>query len=61
MHLTADGKRLEYRIIEPEKARGQQRTMLVLLHEGLGSLSMWRDFPHVLATKTGAPALLHAP
>lgn len=57
MHLTADGKRLEYRIIEPEKARAEQRTMLVLLHEGLGSLSMWRDFPHVLATKTGHPVL----
>ena len=58
MHLTADGKRLEYRIIEPDKATARRRTMLVLLHEGLGSLSMWRDFPHVLATQTGHPVLV---
>jgi pimeloyl-ACP methyl ester carboxylesterase len=27
---------------------------LLLLHEGLGSVSMWRDFPHQLARATGA-------
>ena len=26
---------------------------LLLLHEGLGSVSMWRDFPHALARATG--------
>ena len=57
MHLTADGHRLEYRIIEPERGDAPRRTMLVLLHEGLGSLAMWRDFPHVLATQTGYPVL----
>lgn len=60
MHLTADGQRLEYRIIEPDKANAGQRTMLVLLHEGLGSLSTWRDFPHVLATQTGHPVLAYS-
>ncbi|UCH48096.1 MAG: alpha/beta hydrolase [Betaproteobacteria bacterium] len=60
MHLTADGRRLEYRIIEPDKKNAQQRTMLVLLHEGLGSVSTWRDFPHVLATQTGHPVLVYS-
>lgn len=31
---------------------------LVLLHEGLGSLSLWRDFPDRLAAATGHPVLV---
>ncbi len=30
-------------------------TPLVLLHEGLGSVSTWRDFPAALAGRTGRP------
>ena len=30
---------------------------LVLLHEGLGSVGMWRDFPDRLATQTGRPVI----
>ena len=29
------------------------RPPIVLLHEGLGSVSLWRDFPAALATATG--------
>ncbi|MBD3664686.1 alpha/beta fold hydrolase [Sulfitobacter aestuariivivens] len=48
--LTADGKRLEYRCWgpEPEKA-----PTLVLLHEGLGSVALWRDVPERLVKATG--------
>ena len=28
---------------------------LVLLHEGLGSVAMWRDFPQTLSAATGLP------
>jgi pimeloyl-ACP methyl ester carboxylesterase len=31
--------------------------VLVFLHEGLGCISMWKDFPAALATATGCPAL----
>ena len=60
MHLSADGHRLEYRIVEPDDVNARQRTMLVLLHEGLGSVSMWRDFPDLLATSTGHPVLTYS-
>lgn len=30
---------------------------ILLLHEGLGSVSMWRDFPQQLALATGRPVL----
>ena len=35
------------------------RPTLVLLHEGLGSIAQWRDFPHQLAAATGLPALVY--
>lgn len=33
--------------------------VLVLLHEGLGSISMWRDFPDALVRATGRSALVY--
>ncbi|NTV11479.1 MAG: alpha/beta hydrolase [Zoogloea sp.] len=33
---------------------------LVFLHEGLGSISMWRDFPQRVAAATGCPALVYS-
>jgi pimeloyl-ACP methyl ester carboxylesterase len=48
--LDVGGARLEYRLWP-----GGGRTGLVLLHEGLGSVSMWRDFPERLQAATGKP------
>ncbi|HLI12180.1 MAG TPA: alpha/beta hydrolase [Alphaproteobacteria bacterium] len=36
------------------------RPTLVFLHEGLGSVSLWRDFPAALAAATGCPALAYS-
>lgn len=33
---------------------------LVLLHEGLGSIGQWRDFPHRVAQVTGCAVLVYA-
>ena len=33
---------------------------LVFLHEGLGSISQWRDFPDGIAAATGLPAMVYA-
>lgn len=48
--LIADGKSLEYHCFGP--APNQAPTM-VLLHEGLGSCALWRDFPEALSKATG--------
>src|SRR6516165_682625 len=45
-----DGKRLEARRIP---ARISSRQPIVMLHEGLGSVSHWRDFPDRVADATG--------
>jgi pimeloyl-ACP methyl ester carboxylesterase len=33
---------------------------MIFLHEGLGSLAMWRDFPDRLAAATGLPAVIYS-
>jgi len=60
VHLTAGGERLEFSIVEPAGAQARQRTMIVLLHEGLGSVAMWKDFPEVVAARTGHPVLVYS-
>lgn len=49
--LVVAGRRLEYSWVPP---RRENLPTLVLLHEGLGCVAMWRDFPQRLAELTGA-------
>ena len=51
------GRRIEYERIEVAPTG---RPTLVFLHEGLGSLAMWRDFPGRVAHATGCNALVHS-
>jgi hypothetical protein len=46
-----DGRRLEALRIE---GRRPNLPTIVMLHEGLGSVAHWKDFPLVLAEATGA-------
>jgi pimeloyl-ACP methyl ester carboxylesterase len=54
--LSAGGHRLEYERI----AGTVDRATLLLLHEGLGSVALWRDFPAKLAQATGAPLVVYS-
>jgi pimeloyl-ACP methyl ester carboxylesterase len=50
-----------YCVLEHRWIAGQpHRPVLVLLHEGLGSVSMWRDFPDALVDRTGCSALVYS-
>ncbi|EEB83276.1 alpha/beta fold hydrolase [Roseobacter sp. GAI101] len=55
--LTAGGKTLEYAAWGPKP--GDAPT-LVLLHEGLGSVALWRDFPQALVDATGFGVLAYS-
>jgi pimeloyl-ACP methyl ester carboxylesterase len=55
--LHAGGKRLEARTIA---AREAGAPTLVFLHEGLGSVSTWKDVPDQLAAATGFGALIYS-
>ncbi|MEZ5740727.1 MAG: alpha/beta fold hydrolase [Burkholderiaceae bacterium] len=55
--MTTAPEHLEVRRIG---ARDPRRPCLVFLHEGLGSVSMWRDFPDRLARACGLPAMIYS-
>src|SRR5687767_4057750 len=54
--VTAAGRRLEYEWIGERKPGTAE---MVFLHEGLGSIRQWRDFPAKLAAATGRRALVY--
>ncbi|WP_108880146.1 alpha/beta fold hydrolase [Anderseniella sp. Alg231-50] len=54
--LEVAGTRLEARFMDGPA----DRPVLVLLHEGLGSVSQWRDFPDLLATASGCAVLAYS-
>ena len=55
--VKAGGHSLEYQLIPAHQIN---RPTLVLLHEGLGSVAMWRDFPSRLASATGCRTLVYS-
>lgn len=55
--IDINGVRLEVRsIAAPDGASGA--APLVFLHEGLGSVAMWRDWPDQLCAATGRPGVV---
>lgn len=56
-HILIAGLNLEYRDIP---ASAVDRPTLVMLHEGLGCVAMWRDFPDKLAAATGCRVLVYS-
>ncbi len=60
--LHADGHRLAGRWVRPagDLVQGPTPgTTLVFLHEGLGCIGMWGDFPDAVVAATGLPALVY--
>lgn len=55
--MTIDGRRLEYAWHGPGP---DAAPTLVFLHQGLGSVSMWKEFPSALAERTGCGALVYS-
>jgi pimeloyl-ACP methyl ester carboxylesterase len=54
--VTVRGRSLEYQRI----AAAADGPTLVFLHEGLGSISQWRDFPAGIVAASGLPAIVYA-
>ena len=55
--LSIDGASLEYRMIGP---RPDAAPTIVMLHEGLGSVTTWGDFPQKVAERTGAGVFVYS-
>ena len=56
--LIAGGKSLEWGAFGPDPSCG--RAVIVMLHEGLGCLALWRDFPAQIARHTGHPVFAYS-
>jgi len=56
-YFDIGGVSLEYRRFDPPQANGPT---LVLLHEGLGCVALWKDFPLQLAQLTGCRVLAYS-
>lgn len=52
-----DGKRVEAQWIAAPVAG---KPVIVMLHEGLGSIAMWRDFPVCVAARTGCGVFVYS-
>ena len=57
LDLTIKGRRIEAEWHGPSPERA---ATLVLLHEGLGCVAMWREFPRLLAERTGYGVLAYS-
>lgn len=55
--LDVASHRIEYQRIEAARAA---RPTLVFLHEGLGSIAMWRDFPEQVARAAQCDAIIYS-
>jgi pimeloyl-ACP methyl ester carboxylesterase len=55
--LTIGDQRLEYRMIGP---RPDEAPTLIMLHEGLGCVGMWGDFPDKLQKATGLGVFVYS-
>lgn len=55
--LAAGGRRLEAAWLGPPP---EQAPTMVFLHEGLGSLGLWRDIPAAAVERTGLGALVYS-
>jgi pimeloyl-ACP methyl ester carboxylesterase len=55
--LTVGGSDLEYRMIGPAP---EDAPTIVMLHEGLGSIGLWGDFPDHLQAATGAGVFVYS-
>ena len=56
-YLHIDGQRLEYRRLGPDP---HDAPTVVMLHEGLGSVSTWREFPEAIARATGLGVFVYS-
>jgi len=55
--LLIDGRRIETAWLEPANA---SFPVIVMLHEGLGSVALWKDFPQRLAARTHCGILMYS-
>ena len=57
--ITVQGHRIEF-VRLPSAHPMEGYPSIVFLHEGLGSVAMWRDFPQIVADATGCESVVYS-
>jgi len=57
-YISNNGHQINYKIINVNQ-QSVDKPYLVFLHDGLGSVKQWRDFPKSLCDLTGLPAVVY--
>ncbi|HSO08132.1 MAG TPA: hypothetical protein VLW45_12895, partial [Pelomicrobium sp.] len=57
--VAVPGGKVRACLLQPTTAADGGSPALAFLHEALGSIAQWRDFPRLLAEATGRPALVY--
>jgi len=55
--LSIQGRRIEYEFV---RGSASGAPVIVFLHEGLGSVAMWKDFPRRIVQETDCSALVYS-
>jgi pimeloyl-ACP methyl ester carboxylesterase len=58
MYISINNHRINYELIN-QSLLDMQKPVLVFLHEGLGSIGQWKDFPQNLCDKINLPGLIY--
>ena len=58
-HVAVAGCRLRVQRIDPSGPEPSLKPALVFLHEGLGCIELWRDFPHAVCAATGCTGFVY--
>ncbi len=56
--VTFEGHSVRAKLLKPLTGYSEADPTMVFLHEGLGSIEQWRDFPQALVSETGLAALI---
>lgn len=57
-YLTANNKRIHYAWVN-NQYRQDNKPVIIFLHDALGSIGQWKDFPRALTDKVQLPALVY--
>jgi len=58
MYTLINGHKINYEIINQHLV-DSQKPVLIFLHEGLGSIGQWKDFPQNLCTAVNLPGIVY--
>jgi pimeloyl-ACP methyl ester carboxylesterase len=58
MHISIDHRKIHYQWIN-RNSQTEKKPVIIFLHDGLGSIAQWKDFPELVCQSTGLQGLIY--